>query len=50
MKSPDTLVLPPVEQVDHLPRHLSLTLPGETFVVLVETAPAPAPAPRRRAP
>jgi hypothetical protein len=34
---PDTLVLPPVEQVGHLEKNIRLTIPGQTFVVLVET-------------
>jgi hypothetical protein len=34
---PDKIVLPPAEQVGHLERKIKLTIPGQTFVVLVET-------------
>ena len=41
-KFPDRIAIPPAEQVDHLSKRISITLPGQTFVVLVETvAPQP---------
>jgi len=38
-KFPDTIALPPAERVDRLLKSFSLTVPAQTFMVLVETGP-----------